>query len=98
MVLHRCDTPACVAEQHLFLGTGSDNLRDAAAKGRLYVQRFGGRRGETSPTARLTWADVRAIRDRLGQSESYVSIASDYGVTASAIYDVAHQRTWKEIP
>lgn len=32
--LHRCDTPRCYEPSHLFVGTKSDNLRDAYAKGR----------------------------------------------------------------
>lgn len=34
-VLHRCDVPACVRIDHLFLGTHADNMADARAKGRL---------------------------------------------------------------
>jgi hypothetical protein len=34
-VCHSCDIRNCVREDHLFLGTRLDNIRDAAEKGRL---------------------------------------------------------------
>ncbi len=39
-VLHRCDVPACVRHDHLFLGTVADNNRDMWRKGRGHINGF----------------------------------------------------------
>ena len=36
---HTCDTPACVNPEHLFVGTRSDNMKDAGKKGRHWSQK-----------------------------------------------------------
>lgn len=34
-VCHRCDVRCCINPTHLFLGTNTDNMKDASLKGRL---------------------------------------------------------------
>src|SRR5437867_3583750 len=58
-VLHKCDNPPCVNPDHLFLGTKGDNFADARAKGRLIALR-----GEEASMAKLTWKQVREIREK----------------------------------
>ena len=35
MACHKCDNTFCINPDHLFVGTGKDNMADASAKGRL---------------------------------------------------------------
>lgn len=86
-VLHRCDVRACVNPEHLFLGTNADNMRDMTEKGRAA-------KGEAGGNAKLTEADVHAIR---ADSRVARKIADDYGVSVSAVKHIKKRRSWKHI-
>lgn len=87
---HRCDNPPCCNPDHLFPGTVADNLRDAAAKGRLSAP---GARGETHPF--VTVRDERAAEAvrRYAVGESQRSIAADLGVSQGSISHWVNGRT-----
>lgn len=88
MVLHKCDVRCCVNPDHLFLGTAADNLHDMVAKGRRSFI------GSASPRAILHERNIPAIyHDPRPLSE----IASDYGVSESAIYSIKQRHHWKHV-
>ena len=102
VVMHTCDNPPCCNPAHLVLGTRIDNNRDRVSKGRSATgDRHGTRthpglwRGERNGRARLTEAQVRAIRLT---TSSVSQLARDYGVSRRAIAGVISRRKWGWLP
>lgn len=92
-VLHRCDNPACVNPDHLFLGTHADNMRDMIAKGR---RKFAPPTGTAHWRAKLDPDKVRIIRRWRG-SRTAESTAEAFGVSHATIEDVWAGRTWGHV-
>jgi len=88
-VLHRCDNPPCCNPAHLFLGTRTDNSADKVAKGRA---RGNPTCGEAHPQAKLSPADVLAIRD---SSEPQREVARRFGVSHSLISAIRRGTLWR---
>jgi hypothetical protein len=88
-VLHRCDTPACVNPDHLFLGTHLDNMKDRSAKGRTPPQK-----GETNNSSKLDTWDVICIRaDRRAQKR----IAADFGISQATVSEIKSRQRWAHV-
>lgn len=109
-VCHVCDYPPCARNDdegtyecdgvayrrfgHLWLGTYASNMADKIAKGRQHAPR-----GEASPLARLTEAQVLEIRT-LGQQGHLTQrqIGAQYGVTNEHVSNILLRKSWTHIP
>ena len=92
VLMHKCDTPACVNTAHLSLGTHRDNQLDKVAKGR---QAIGSRVG----VAILNEEQAAEIRSRfvLGAKGdgSARAIAARYGVSVDTVRAIGKGRHWR---
>lgn len=103
-VLHKCDNPACVNPEHLFLGTSEDNIQDMVKKGR-HVS--GGthcgsdgewKRGEIHHAAKLTEDNVREMRRlHIEGGWSFSQLGKRFGVNTSAAYKIVKRKLWKHV-
>lgn len=81
-VLHRCDNPACINVEHLFLGTRRDNVLDAAQKRKYNKQ--------------LTDHQVLFIRNS-DSSWRLRELASIFGVSMAMISMIKNNKVWKNV-
>lgn len=89
-VCHTCDNPLCVNPDHLFLGTHADNMADMRRKKRHA-------RGETSPRAKLTEADVSEMRSLGASGWTNPDLSKRFGVSRSTVSSILARRYWKHV-
>ncbi|HEY0170441.1 MAG TPA: HNH endonuclease [Pyrinomonadaceae bacterium] len=92
LVLHRCDVRDCVNPTHLFLGTPKDNSQDAVRKGRNTKLC-----GEQNGKAKLTRADVLAIRRLCKRGVYQKTVAKRFGVSEATVSYVVHGGRWGKL-
>jgi hypothetical protein len=90
-VLHACDNPPCVNPAHLHLGTHQQNMAEATERGRML-------RGEDQPNAKLTAAQVLAIRERRRQGATWSRLAAEFATPERTVRAAASGRTWAHLP
>ena len=99
LLLHSCDNPACINPDHVEIGTQLQNIRQAAARGRLargpkhgtYTKPESRVRGAKNGNAVLTQKQVDAIRAcHLPNNQ----IALLVGVSRSRIGAIKRGKSW----
>jgi hypothetical protein len=86
-VCHKCDAPACINVDHLFLGTHQENMADRDAKGRVP-------NGERQCNAKLT--DKQASEILTDQRHAGI-VAAEYGVSRPTVLNIRAGRAWKHV-
>lgn len=93
LVLHRCDTPACINPGHLFLGTHQDNMDDMVKK-----ERQAKISGENNNNSMLTEAQVLDIAEELHTTwTSAKDLGVKYQVTVGTIYNIDTGICWSHL-
>lgn len=87
VVMHQCDSPACVNPDHLRIGTMQENQDDMASKKRS-------NQGMKSWSAKLTELDVRSIHL---SPDTGLALAKQYGVSTATISEIRRGITWPHI-
>ena len=85
LVCHRCDVPACVNPDHLFLGSAADNSHDMREKAR-------------HPTARFNREKVDEARRLHAAGRSINWLAQKYGASRGTMSKVLNGGSWKGPP
>ena len=90
-VLHKCDNPACVNPEHLFLGTHQDNMDDMKNKGRQ-----ANHVGVSNTRAKLNETQVRVIRAYCPVI-THKCLSDIFGVSTSTIGMIANRTNWSHV-
>jgi len=94
-VLHKCDNPACVRPDHLFLGTQGANMKDMYKKGRRESKFAVDTKGIKNTNAKLTNKKVLSIRkEYIPRIITRKALAEKYKVSKATIDDILCRRRW----
>jgi len=90
-VCHKCDNPACINPDHLFLGTHAENMGDMKTKNR----RKNINTGEKNGRAKVKQDDVLKIRHLYKTRQAnQVQLAKEFGISQSSISAIIRKKIW----
>lgn len=96
VLMHSCDNPACVNPKHLSVGTRSENMKDAVAKGRNFAPSLS---GQLNPNAKFSNRQIKTIRMLNREKElSGSAIGKIYGVDRSIINKILSGKSYGDVP
>lgn len=99
-VCHTCDNGLCVNPDHLFLGTNSDNMKDAYNKGRLNLNKIlANQKGESNFNAKYNAEFIKSIRDYYSENKvSYSQLAKHFNLKSKGhAYSIVKRKIWGDI-
>jgi hypothetical protein len=105
-VCHKCDNPACINPDHLFLGTNSDNMKDCSLKGRIGFQKYPWiihlkkkhtSKGEKHSQAKLKEDQVVQMRRLFNDGMSIKNIAAIYKINPSHVGKIIRFKYWTHL-
>jgi hypothetical protein len=87
LVCHSCDNKLCVNPKHLWVGTQSDNIRDAVSKNRTC-------KGSKNGMSTLSIEQVYEIKRLLKKGMYQDVIADRFDVSQGCVSDINNGRRW----
>ena len=85
---HQCHNRCCINPDHILVGSAKENAADRTAAGLQAT-------GESHPNARLSNADVVAIREEARAGDDRYTLAERYKVSDGHIYQIITHRIRK---
>jgi HNH endonuclease len=92
LVNHKCGNRKCCNPDHLYAGTYFQNHIDAINHGKHIPPPY--KRGESVGTSKLTYENVKMIKEELKNGKSSAELGRKFGVTSDTIYKIKIGKNW----